>query len=93
MDWRSLATDSLGGDGLITVLRWRRQQEGSGFIGAFVGGLLFGGLVKRHKRNLLRAAEGTAETFALLTWVLFGAGCGRADSYLKLPGPFCVIRY
>jgi NhaP-type Na+/H+ or K+/H+ antiporter len=46
---------------------------GSGFVAAFVGGLLFGGLLKRHKNDLLRAAEGTGEVFALLTWVLFGA--------------------
>ena len=47
---------------------------GSGFIAAFIGGLLFGALVKRHKADLLRAAEGTGETFSLLTWVLFGGG-------------------
>ncbi len=47
---------------------------GSGFIAAFVGGLLFGALVTRHKADLLRAAEGTGETFSLLTWVLFGGG-------------------
>jgi NhaP-type Na+/H+ or K+/H+ antiporter len=45
---------------------------GSGFIACFVGGLLFGALVKRHKADLLRAAEGIGETFSLLTWVLFG---------------------
>jgi NhaP-type Na+/H+ or K+/H+ antiporter len=47
---------------------------GSGFIASFVGGLLFGALVNRHKADLLRAAEGTGETFSLLTWVLFGGG-------------------
>jgi len=46
---------------------------GSGFIAAFVGGLLFGVRLKDHREELLRAAEGTGDTFALLTWVLFGA--------------------
>ena len=46
---------------------------GSGFIAAFVGGLLFGALTKDFRETLLRAAEGTGDTFALLTWVVFGA--------------------
>jgi len=46
---------------------------GSGFIAAFTGGLLFGGLLKPHHEELLSAAEGLGDTFALLTWVLFGA--------------------
>lgn len=47
--------------------------EGSGFIAAFAGGLLFGALAKDHKHGLLLAAEGTGDTLALLTWVAFGA--------------------
>lgn len=46
---------------------------GSGFIAAFVGGLLFGNQLKDHREALLRAAEGTGNAFALLTWVIFGA--------------------
>lgn len=46
---------------------------GSGFIAAFVGGLLFGALAKDHKHKFLLAAEGTGDTLALLTWVIFGA--------------------
>jgi len=34
---------------------------------------LFGGIVKRHKHELLLAAEGTGDTLALITWVVFGA--------------------
>lgn len=45
---------------------------GSGFIAAFVGGLLFGARLKDHREALLSAAEGTGDTFALLTWVIFG---------------------
>jgi NhaP-type Na+/H+ or K+/H+ antiporter len=46
---------------------------GSGFIAAFVGGLLFGALAKERKHVLMLAAEGTGETVALVTWVVFGA--------------------
>ena len=44
---------------------------GSGFIAAFVGGLAFGAKAKTHGFRL--AAEGTGDTMALLTWVIFGA--------------------
>ncbi len=50
--------------------------HGSGFVAAFVGGLLFAYMARRDKKGkhkLLHAAEGTAETLALLTWVIFGA--------------------
>ena len=46
---------------------------GSGFIACFAGGLLFGALSRPHKEQLLLAAEGTGDTLALITWVLFGA--------------------
>jgi len=48
---------------------------GSGFIGAFVGGLLFGGLIKNHevKEELLAGAEGMGNLMSLLTWFVFGA--------------------
>jgi len=46
---------------------------GSGFIAAFSGGLLFGVLAKDHRKYFLRAAEGTGDTMALITWVIFGS--------------------
>ncbi len=46
---------------------------GSGFIAAFSGGLLFGVLEKSMRDKFLRAAEGTGDTLALITWVIFGA--------------------
>ena len=48
---------------------------GSGFIASFVGGLVFGSMAKDHqiKHKLLLAAEGTGDTLALITWVVFGA--------------------
>ena len=45
---------------------------GSGFIAAFVGGILFGILAREEREEYLRAAEGTGDTLALLTWVIFG---------------------
>jgi len=59
---------------------------GSGFIAAFSGGLFFGALWKQHKARFLEAAEGTGDTFALLTWVVFGAAVvGQAIGRLSLP--------
>ena len=46
---------------------------GSGFIAAFTGGLLFGALAKEHREKLLSAGEGTGDTLALITWVIFGS--------------------
>ena len=46
---------------------------GSGFIAAFCGGLLFGVLAKNERDEFLRAAEGTGDTLALVTWVIFGS--------------------
>lgn len=47
--------------------------EGSGFIAAFVGGLIFGGMTHEHKEEVLQSAEGTGDTLSLLTWFAFGA--------------------
>jgi NhaP-type Na+/H+ or K+/H+ antiporter len=47
--------------------------HGSGYIAAFVGGLLFGHYAKDHTHKLVMAGEGIAELLAMLTWVIFGA--------------------
>jgi NhaP-type Na+/H+ or K+/H+ antiporter len=67
--WRQLPVPTLA-VACFAVAQW---LGGSGFIAAFVGGLLFGVLAKNHKHHLLLAAEGTGDTLALLTWVVFGA--------------------
>ena len=46
---------------------------GSGFIACFVGGLVFGGLTKKHKEEVLNGAEGAGNVLSLLTWFTFGA--------------------
>lgn len=67
--WRQLAVPALAVSS-FAIAQW---LGGSGFIACFVGGLLFGGIEKQHKRKLLLAAEGTGDTLALITWVVFGA--------------------
>jgi NhaP-type Na+/H+ or K+/H+ antiporter len=57
---------------------------GSGFIAAFSGGLLFGGLAKQHREEFLRAAESTGDTLALITWVIFGSAVvGQVVGYFS----------
>ena len=46
---------------------------GSGYIACFVGGLVFGGLAKHHKREYLDAAEGIGDSMAMVTWFVLGA--------------------
>ena len=50
-----------------------QELEGSGYIAAFSGGLLFGHLIKEHKHKIILPTEGLGEIMALLTWMLFGA--------------------
>jgi len=57
----------------MTCFAMAQSLGGSGFIASFVGGLTFGAMTKDHKEQLLSAAEGTGDTFSLLTWVAFGA--------------------
>jgi NhaP-type Na+/H+ or K+/H+ antiporter len=50
-----------------------QRFEGSGFIASFVGGMVFGGLTRKHKKEVLESAEGVGDTFSLVTWFVFGA--------------------
>ena len=57
---------------------------GSGFIAAFTGGLLFGAVAKQHREEFLLAADGTGDTLALITWVIFGSAVvGQALGYFS----------
>ena len=57
---------------------------GSGFIAAYCGGLLFGALAKDVRDEFLRAAEGTGDTLAVVTWVVFGSAVvGQAMGYFN----------
>ena len=42
------------------------------WILALTGGLLFGALAKEQREKFLLAAEGMGDTFALVTWIIFG---------------------
>jgi len=78
--WRQLPVIALA----VACFALAQILGGSGFIASFTGGLLFGSLVREHKHMLLLAAEGTGDTFAVLTWVIFGAGVvGPALAYLS----------
>ena len=67
--WRQLSVPAIA----VSCLAAAQWLGGSGFIAAFTGGLLFGWLAKASKHTLLLAAEGTSDTLALITWVVFGA--------------------
>jgi NhaP-type Na+/H+ or K+/H+ antiporter len=58
----------------FAVAQW---LGGSGFIAAFSGGILLGimdaHLSKEVKDEFLLASEGTGDTLALITWVIFGS--------------------
>ena len=67
--WKQLPLIALA----IMTFSLTQYLGGSGFIACFVGGLLFGSLAKEHKHKLLFAAEGGADTLAMITWLIFGA--------------------
>jgi NhaP-type Na+/H+ or K+/H+ antiporter len=50
-----------------------QSLHGSGYIAAFVGGIVFGYNAKEETHRLVLAAEGTGEALALVTWMLFGS--------------------
>ena len=61
-----------------------QSLHGSGYVAAFTGGLLFGSYATSEKHGLILAAEGTSETMALLTWVVFGSAVlGQSLGYFS----------
>ncbi len=66
--WRQLPVPALA----VTCFAVAQWLGGSGFIACFVGGMLFGGIEKGRRHQLMLAAEGTGDTLALITWVVFG---------------------
>jgi NhaP-type Na+/H+ or K+/H+ antiporter len=69
--WRQLPVVALA----LACFAFAQWLGGSGFIASFVGGMLFGRLTvhNKYKHQYLIAAEGTGDTFVLLTWVAFGS--------------------
>ena len=81
--WKKMTVISLA----LTCFGAAQAMGGSGFIACFAGGMFFGGLLKKETEPLLGAAEGIGDTFALLTWVLFGAAVigGNVAGEFSLP--------
>lgn len=78
--WRQLPIPALA----VACFAMAQWLGGSGFIACYVGGLYFGFIEKHHKHKLLLAAEGTGDTLALITWVVFGVGVvGRSIGSLS----------
>jgi NhaP-type Na+/H+ or K+/H+ antiporter len=50
-----------------------QSLHGSGYIAAFIGGLVFGFRAKDSTHELVLSAEGAGETLAMMTWFVFGA--------------------
>ena len=46
--------------------------HGSGYIAAFIGGMLFGVLAGDKTHKLVMPGEGVAEALAMMTWLIFG---------------------
>ena len=68
--WRQMCVPALA----LVCFATAQSLGGSGFIACFVGGMLFGWRAGQRKNRLLLAAEGTGDTLAMITWVVFGAG-------------------
>ena len=67
-DWLPLLAIALP----FTAFSLAQQVGGSGFIAAFVAGLVYGGLSQAHKKEELVAAESAGAVLSLMTWVAFG---------------------
>ncbi len=67
--WKQVSVPALA----VACFAAAQALGGSGFIACFIGGMLFGRSAAEARHRLLFAAEGTGETLALLTWIVFGA--------------------
>lgn len=56
----------------ISCFAVAQSLEGSGYIAAFVGGLVFRGLLGDKVHHLVEPAEGIGEVLGLVAWVMFG---------------------
>lgn len=57
----------------ISCFTLAQNLGGSGYIAAFVGGLVFGRLTRHEAQELVHDSEQVGEILALLAWVVFGA--------------------
>jgi NhaP-type Na+/H+ or K+/H+ antiporter len=76
--WKQVTVVALA----IACFSVAQSLHGSGYIAAFTGGMLFGFTAKDATHRLVLAAEGTGETLALMTWLVFGtAVIGQSIEY------------
>ncbi len=69
LDWQPILPIALA----IGCFATAQVFGGSGFISCFMGGLVFGSIVKKEKEELLIAAEATGDSLSLITWIAFGS--------------------
>ena len=67
--WRQIPVVTLA----LACFATAHRLHGSGYIAAFVGGLLFGYFARERTHVLVLAGEGIAELLAMFTWIAFGA--------------------
>ena len=67
--WRQVFVVALA----LACFATAQSLHGSGYIAAFVGGLLFGHLARSQTHELVHSAEGIGEILAMTTWMIFGA--------------------
>jgi NhaP-type Na+/H+ or K+/H+ antiporter len=85
--WKQVTVVALA----IACFSVAQSLHGSGYIAAFTGGLLFGFKAKDATHRLVLAAEGTGETLALMTWLVFGA-TSLVNRSSTLPGKcWCML--
>ena len=66
--WLQLCLPSLA----LCCFAIAQSMHGSGYIAAFVGGIVFGAIAKDGIHQLAMPAEGIGEAMAMLTWMGFG---------------------
>lgn len=66
--WQRMSVPALA----ILIFAVAQQFHGSGYSGAFVGGLFFRWAMREDVHEMLLPAEGIGELLALVAWALFG---------------------
>ncbi|SNY93783.1 NhaP-type Na+/H+ or K+/H+ antiporter [Cohaesibacter sp. ES.047] len=68
-DWKQIPVVALA----MCSFAFAQELEGSGYIAAFCGGLMFRQLTKRFSHGMIEGATEVGETLSLVVWVFFGA--------------------
>ncbi len=78
--WLQLSVPALA----VASFTIAQSLHGSGYIAAFVGGMLFGGVSSSATHKLIMPGEGISESLAMLTWLIFGtAVIGQSIQYFS----------